>query len=386
MPGHHSLNSDQEAQDRLLEPNSIQENINLKMDKKEHHHYIFSTQPRLALNCILVHQDWLIGGSDHHSGFLFAWPLHSSSQDQQQKPIVLHHYHQKSIQALHSIGPYWFSSSKDGTLRQWNIDLECTGIIHETDPSQSFITCMASLPHISSDEELTPLFTGGADGTITKWIWTDRDQVQKSDLTFQVQEPKGWITCLIATETQNDTELENIVIAGYSDHVIRLWDDKTGDCNRTLEGHQDAVCSLVVHKKTNLISGSRDGKIMIWDLKSLNPLKRFQASQDPIRSLIVVPAGHFDFLISMGDDKLVQIWDLLSLKNLKTLTGHFGGIRSGLLSQAKQALFTGSRDGTVRKWAISTQSHQSATLTAQAAQWLHSENRGNFDIYIIVFQ
>ena len=370
MPSHRP---DDSIQDESFHQKSPDESISIESSEydEQHPHSIFSTQPRLALSCILVHQDWLIGGSDHHSGFLFAWPLHSTSEDQQQKPIVLHHHHQKSIQALHSIGNYWFSSARDGTLRQWNSDLECIGTIYSSDPNQSFITCMASSNE--EESESTPFYTGGTDGSIRKWIWTDQEQVQKAELTFLHQECKGWISSLAVIEKANNDSIGHSVVAGYSDHCIRLWDDTTGYCTMTLQGHQDAVCSLAIHAKTTLISGSKNGQVIVWDLKNGSLLKLIQASQDPIRSLQVIPSGHFDFLLSMGDDKLVQIWDLLSLKKLKTLSGHFGGIRSGLYSQAKQALFTASRDGTVRKWAISS---QSATLTGQAAQWLHSTERG----------
>jgi F-box/WD-40 domain protein 7 len=46
--------------------------------------------------------------------------------------------------------------------------------------------------------------------------------------------------------------------------MIKVWNTDTWTCERTLEGHDDEVSSLVVHGD-KLISGSYDNTIKVWN-------------------------------------------------------------------------------------------------------------------------
>lgn len=70
---------------------------------------------------------------------------------------------------------------------------------------------------------------------------------------------------------------------GTKDGLIRLWDMRTGEVVRVLEGHMDAITSLKFDA-TTIISGSLDGTMRLWDLRS-NNLTDIISYEKPISSL-----------------------------------------------------------------------------------------------------
>ena len=56
-----------------------------------------------------------------------------------------------------------------------------------------------------------------------------------------------------------------LATAGWDqDHIIKLWDTRTGQEVLTLTGHQDAIMSLAFSRDRRLISGSVDRTVRVW--------------------------------------------------------------------------------------------------------------------------
>ncbi len=72
---------------------------------------------------------------------------------------------------------------------------------------------------------------------------------------------KEWIRCI-----RRLTKNGSMVASGSDDYMIKIWDLDTGECVRTLRGHEDSVTCFEMHEE-KLISGSWDGLIKVWDLK-----------------------------------------------------------------------------------------------------------------------
>ena len=57
-----------------------------------------------------------------------------------------------------------------------------------------------------------------------------------------------------------------ILVSGYEDGTIVLWDLQEGKLICTLKGHTNAVNSIVISSNTTIfLSGSEDGNIKVWD-------------------------------------------------------------------------------------------------------------------------
>ena len=73
---------------------------------------------------------------------------------------------------------------------------------------------------------------------------------------------------------QND-----IIVSGSSDCKIKVWSATTGECIRTLVGHDDLVRALSFDPPTGrLVSASYDRTVKVWDLRSGKMMREFRGS------------------------------------------------------------------------------------------------------------
>jgi WD40 repeat protein len=52
------------------------------------------------------------------------------------------------------------------------------------------------------------------------------------------------------------------------DATIKLWEIESGNCLKTLDGHDDVVISIIKLPRNQLASGSEAGTVKIWNLSS----------------------------------------------------------------------------------------------------------------------
>jgi hypothetical protein len=142
----------------------------------------------------------------------------------------------------------------------------------------------------------------------------------------------------------------NLLCSGsYDGGPIIVFNWKTREKLFTLEGHQDGVRGLAIHKG-RLISCSPDKSIKIWDLESGKALHSWdKAHEKEVRAIFV----QGDILYSSGNDGTLKAWDLNSkteLFNLNTLTGFDYGDWPNCIEVRGNTLFTGHDKGWVKIW------------------------------------
>lgn len=70
----------------------------------------------------------------------------------------------------------------------------------------------------------------------------------------------------------------SFVVTGSRDKTIRIWESQTGQCLKTLTGHDNWIRALVFHPTGKfLLSASDDKTIRIWDMSTGRCTKTIEA-------------------------------------------------------------------------------------------------------------
>ena len=76
------------------------------------------------------------------------------------------------------------------------------------------------------------------------------------------------------------SDISNVALSGSRDHSVRLWDLRTGQCVRVMEGHENDVNSVSMDSACKTaVSGSDDKKVKLWDLGSGRCIETFNHGQ-----------------------------------------------------------------------------------------------------------
>ncbi|HVQ67002.1 MAG TPA: WD40 repeat domain-containing protein [Bradyrhizobium sp.] len=123
------------------------------------------------------------------------------------------------------------------------------------------------------------------------------------------------------------------LVAGYRDHRVRLWNSKTGKLLHSLEGHREAVGSVVFSPDGQFIFsasriGLQDAAILQWDARSGAIVRELPIADSRkisterhafIRdALKISPDGRY--LFAQGVDLKCAIWDIVTGGLIKRFT------------------------------------------------------------------
>ncbi|KAB7498071.1 Bromodomain and WD repeat-containing protein 3, partial [Armadillidium nasatum] len=71
---------------------------------------------------------------------------------------------------------------------------------------------------------------------------------------------------------------DKLVITASSDHLLRVWDSRTGELKRILEGHEDNAYVIEAHPTDDrlILTAGHDGLLFIWDVIAGVAVKSFK--------------------------------------------------------------------------------------------------------------
>lgn len=149
--------------------------------------------------------------------------------------------------------------------------------------------------------------------------------------------------------TSNVITYEDILIAGYADGVIKVWNREDETCICKIITHATEVRYLILTEVKNLISGHADGSIMTWTLAG--EILDLQEAKQPITSLLLIDEKK---LVASHDDGTIQFWDYQNGVCEQTTKAHSEGPLLRLTADGD--LITQARVGVINIWDPNTNS------------------------------
>lgn len=87
------------------------------------------------------------------------------------------------------------------------------------------------------------------------------------------------------------------MVSSSEDATIKIWDYETGDFERTLKGHTDAVQDLAFdHTGKFLASCSADLTIRLWDFQGFECIKTLHGKSNFYEAVYIEMAGGWEVM------------------------------------------------------------------------------------------
>ncbi len=160
------------------------------------------------------------------------------------------------------------------------------------------------------------------------------------------------------TEYVNDAVFSRdgkCVLTASDDKTAILWDAETGKPLCTLRGHTQRIrsasllCDGQSGRVLKAMTASDDATVCIWDARG-NVLHEFKGHTKAVLAAEFSPDGKL--VLSGGDDNRGILWDAETGAILQTLDGHTAGVTSVAFSPDAARAITGSRDNSVKVWEL----------------------------------
>lgn len=230
-----------------------------------------------------------------------------------------------------------YSSSDDWTLRSW--DVASGREWRRFEGFRGQMNCIAPSP------DGKRLASGGRDRYV--WLW----HVIKGtkDVRFSGWFSRAHKNSVLALDYSADSRL---ILSGGMDGSVQLWRVVDGRRLHTFRGHSKSVlCVAISRDQHHAVSGGQRDGVWFWDLTNGQGIWSSQHRPASVTCVTfaspgVVVAGYMDGTIALLEEQTGKVMTQLQAHTKKVLT-----VR---LSSDGQSLLSGSSDGSLKGWNLST--------------------------------
>jgi len=202
---------------------------------------------------------------------------------------------------------------------------------------------------------LTTVVCGGFSLSIPFPAWAEAAELQptfvlKARPALGRREPPV-ITCMAA---QQDGDL---VAVGGDDHLLRVWNVRTGKLIHTLSGHRDWIRAVqFVPAQDEIITAGNDRRLLRWTLSDGGVAHREIAQhQEAIACVSLSSDGKR--LAATGFEPRLSLYDLDSAAVVSHIACPCRDMRAATFSPSGNSLASAGRNGRIRLWAADDLKH-----------------------------
>lgn len=148
----------------------------------------------------------------------------------------------------------------------------------------------------------------------------------------------------------------SVFASGSEDATVKVWDFETGEFERTLKGHTNAVQAVAFNSAgTLLASASADLSIKLWDFSTdgdYECLRTLRGHDHNVCGVVFAPpTASDDVLYSCSRDNTIKVWELATGYCVNTLNGgHSDWVRDVAVSDDGLYLASCGNDRSILFW------------------------------------
>jgi WD40 repeat protein len=255
--------------------------------------------------------------------------------------------HKKPLTGLawSSDGDWLATTSKDGTIRIWNVS--------SANASHNFATVLTGhtdavwTPELIETPEKSWLVTPSSDGTARLWIFPTGEKCQFTSHTAEDKEVLRHGASIRRADMDSQARW---IVTGGSDGRAVCWDRVTGE--QLFEVfHKEAVRDVSFQPNGScFVTASADNTAQVWDAKTGKGLVTLRGHTAPVFSAKFTRFG--PGVVTISWDDTARLWNYQTKKCVAILRGHTDVLWSVEFSPTGNTFTTTSGDGTARLWEL----------------------------------
>lgn len=238
---------------------------------------------------------------------------------------------------------YVLSGSQDKTIRVWCID---TGkCVQKLKGHKSSVISVA----FSHDSSLVA--STSSDSVIRLWRVDTSECVHilgmPGELPGESEQSYRLVTSAMAFS--NDSSL---LVSGFRDRTIQLWDTNTGICIRTFSSREALPlyynASLAFSHDLSLVASASSNVIRVWHADTGECVQEFIGHREQVVSIAFSHDSYF--MVSASRDYTLRLWNVKTGACMRRFEGHLSDVTSVAFSHESTIIVSASHDETIRLW------------------------------------